>query len=344
MFQVCGTLSGSSSRDSNQETCSPSGDSATGCSLTGGNSSTEPSDLVCGAARHDRSSSSDCNAASTSVSSSLQRNGPMASVGSAKHPDACNACAFYCFTFAGCRHGVDCAYCHLAHESKVRQRRTEWKKDQRQKRKEARQSAKQRIETASLGIGRTRQVAEEHLGKPATSPFQHGTDPIPCQVPVVDRQGVGPAAVTPVFLSTLGDDGSLCDRKALPHSGIEVEWCSYQPSFVAACVGERLELWPPLGLVISGMVFAVAPVLPEGLLLDEFTGRIHGALSNQVPSKSEFCVTAAKPCLNITRVRAALVTIQVKEATRKSLAPSCEVMFGVDPNFDLYHVVQKYSL
>jgi hypothetical protein len=228
--------------------------------------------------------------------------------------------------------------------SKVRQRRTQWKKDQRQKRKETRQSAKQKIETAQLGIWRTGQVSEEHLGKPATTPFQHETDPITCPVPVDDCQGVGPAAVTWVCLSTLGDDGSLCDLKALPHNGIEVEWCSYQPSFVAACVGERLELWPPLGLVISGMVFAVAPVLPEGLVLDEFTGRIHGAVLNHVPTKCEFCVTASKPRLNITRVFAAIVTIQVKQATRKSLAPSCEVMFGVGPNADPYQVVQKYSL
>jgi len=36
--------------------------------------------------------------------------------------------------------------------------------------------------------------------------------------------------------------------------------------------------------------------------------------------------------------------IQVKQATRKSLAPSCEVMVGVGPNVDPYQVVQKYSL
>ena len=49
--------------------------------------------------------------------------GPMASSGSIGHPTTCKPCAFYCFSFIGCRADRDCTYCHLAHISKAKQER-----------------------------------------------------------------------------------------------------------------------------------------------------------------------------------------------------------------------------
>lgn len=66
-------------------------------------------------------------------SPSLQRDGPIANAGSVGHPHECKACAFYCFSLRGCRNGDACTYCHMYHESKLRQRREEWKKSQRDK-------------------------------------------------------------------------------------------------------------------------------------------------------------------------------------------------------------------
>jgi len=64
---------------------------------------------------------------------SLRRNGAMETLGSKDHPD-CKPCAFYCYSLRGCRNGRECPYCHMFHESKLRQRRDEWKKNQREKR------------------------------------------------------------------------------------------------------------------------------------------------------------------------------------------------------------------
>lgn len=64
----------------------------------------------------------------------LRKDGPVENSGSVGHPNDCKPCAFYCFSLRGCRNGAECAYCHLFHESKLRQRREEWKKSQREKR------------------------------------------------------------------------------------------------------------------------------------------------------------------------------------------------------------------
>mmetsp|Transcript_38062 Transcript_38062/g.89081 ORF Transcript_38062/g.89081 Transcript_38062/m.89081 type:complete len:233 (-) Transcript_38062:290-988(-) len=57
----------------------------------------------------------------------LAFNGPSKSKGSVGHPNECKACAFYCFSYGGCRRGEDCDYCHMTHESKGAVKREEWK-------------------------------------------------------------------------------------------------------------------------------------------------------------------------------------------------------------------------
>ena len=54
--------------------------------------------------------------------SSLERDGPLDSVGSVGHPTACTPCTFYCFSRRGCWVDRDCKYCHLFHQS-LKQRR-----------------------------------------------------------------------------------------------------------------------------------------------------------------------------------------------------------------------------
>lgn len=65
---------------------------------------------------------------------SLHRDGPSVSLGSAQHPDECNPCSFYCYSLRGCRNLDGCEFCHQFHESKIRKRRSAWKKAQRAKR------------------------------------------------------------------------------------------------------------------------------------------------------------------------------------------------------------------
>mmetsp|Transcript_147116 Transcript_147116/g.409846 ORF Transcript_147116/g.409846 Transcript_147116/m.409846 type:complete len:271 (+) Transcript_147116:70-882(+) len=60
----------------------------------------------------------------------FQSHGPAQSRGAALHPIDCTPCAFYCFKRRGCAKGEDCAYCHMAHTSRQRQRRDEWKRQQ----------------------------------------------------------------------------------------------------------------------------------------------------------------------------------------------------------------------
>mmetsp|Transcript_671 Transcript_671/g.1465 ORF Transcript_671/g.1465 Transcript_671/m.1465 type:complete len:401 (+) Transcript_671:92-1294(+) len=69
---------------------------------------------------------------------SLKTAGPMESLGSSGHPDNCKPCAFYCFSLCGCRMDRDCNFCHLFHQSRLKQRREEWKRNQRMRRHKAR--------------------------------------------------------------------------------------------------------------------------------------------------------------------------------------------------------------
>jgi len=67
--------------------------------------------------------------------SSLHTRGPQDSIGALLHPNGCTPCAFYCFKKSGCNKGKDCLYCHMTHISKQRAHRTQWKEEQRQKRR-----------------------------------------------------------------------------------------------------------------------------------------------------------------------------------------------------------------
>lgn len=78
---------------------------------------------------------------------SLQRHGPGSSKGSAGHPASCRPCAFYCFSFRGCRAGEGCQFCHQPHRSKLRERRENRKKTHREQRRAIADSARREPET-----------------------------------------------------------------------------------------------------------------------------------------------------------------------------------------------------
>lgn len=80
---------------------------------------------------------------------SLKTAGPMESIGSVGHPDKCKPCAFYCFSLCGCRLDRDCAYCHLFHQSRLKQRREEWKRTQRQRRNKQRPKTSGEVTTTA---------------------------------------------------------------------------------------------------------------------------------------------------------------------------------------------------
>lgn len=94
---------------------------------------------------------------------SLCKDGASANAGSVGHPNDCKPCAFYCFSLRGCRNGVGCSYCHLFHESKLRQRREEWKRQQRAKRGKQRRRPVQEQEEAQEDGRRQETTLQESL-------------------------------------------------------------------------------------------------------------------------------------------------------------------------------------
>jgi hypothetical protein len=77
-----------------------------------------------------------------------------------------------------------------------------------------------------------------------------------------------------------------------------LEFYSHNPSSAVVGVGQHLEIWPPAGVFEKGMVFAVSPDLPQGVMLDQQTGVIHGFPKHPTQGSTSFFVTACKPGVN----------------------------------------------
>lgn len=84
---------------------------------------------------HCSSSDGDKQLEESPVHRTFAQGGEQHSRGSVNHPDACTPCAFYCFRKVGCPSGEGCDYCHMGHESKSRNRREEWKRQQTERRR-----------------------------------------------------------------------------------------------------------------------------------------------------------------------------------------------------------------
>lgn len=102
--------------------------------------------------------------------SSLKKDGPVTTAGSIGHPNECTPCAFYCFALRGCRYSAECSYCHLNHESKLRQRKEEWKRTQRDKRQ--REKKERRADDSSLLEEGSSSQGEVMAQAPASTNYQ----------------------------------------------------------------------------------------------------------------------------------------------------------------------------
>lgn len=96
-----------------------------------------------------------------------------------------------------------------------------------------------------------------------------------------------------------------------PEPDPKLEFYSHNPSSAVVGVGQHLEIWPPAGVFEKGMVFAVSPELPQGVMLDQQTGVIHGFPKHPTRGLTSFFVTACKPGVNVKNVKTSMVNINV---------------------------------
>jgi len=134
-----------------------------------------------------------------------------------------------------------------------------------------------------------RSMANGHSALPTGAP--PGVMSGRCAVPTATTNGQSglPAGVV---------DNLTCGRTS--------EIFSYTPSNVVVEVGQRVELWPPFN-GSRPRLFAVAPELPRGLLIDTHTGLIHGAPQESTYGSVTHFVTSSEP----SAASAALASVQL---------------------------------
>ena len=343
---------------------------------------------------------------------SLKTAGPMESIGSVGHPDNCKPCAFYCFSLCGCRMDRDCAYCHLFHQSRLKQRREDWKRAQRVRRNKQRPSktSSEAVAASSLTPGVLATPAAPGLmpmstaqGTPYPVPEMSnegsGALPVGLLTPLLNASpneatpyvgpevpgtcglsmGASPALATgyaedgasqgedtlegliqQVSMNTallrsllpmlsgvsnanrvaslfaghqaevLNSHGAYATNGQMPvnnihpphslqdnltdllHQGV-IEMFEYVPNSLEVFVGQMLELWPPVSQM-RGCLFAVAPRLPAGVMLDERSGLLHGRPQERTPGQVTYFITACNPQRSPTMVNVALVKLTVNHA------------------------------
>jgi len=96
------------------------------------------------------------------------------------------------------------------------------------------------------------------------------------------------------------------------HQGV-MELFEYVPNSLEVFVGQMLELWPPVSQM-RGCLFAVAPRLPAGVMLDERSGLLHGRPQERTPGQVTYFITACNPQRSPTMVNVALVKLTVNHA------------------------------
>jgi len=188
----------------------------------------------------------------------LHGEGPQFSAGSGGHPEGCTPCTFYCFTRRGCNRGPECRFCHLAHQSKLQQRRETWKKQQREKRKAIRE-----------------RVAME---APPRAAMEAPPRSLPRSLPPSGGKGMAAAmAAVEDMNARIGvvDDGGQAAR---PRSAVPFSYC---PDQVVLTIGQDTEHRPQLAAV--PVQFRLASPLPRGLQLDASSGAIRGAPGAPMP-------------------------------------------------------------
>lgn len=182
---------------------------------------------------------------------SLSRDGPVYSKGSAQHEDGgCKPCSFYCFSHKGCFRGKSCNFCHMFHSSK-----SHMKKDGRAQGYKILSPGDQQHHS---GEGRINS-GESDKNQPRKR--------VSFEVPETVEASMQEESMSSSLSSSMQYPPS--------HDAADSDSFSYLPGEVTVSIGQRLELAPLLD-GLHPRVFATAPELPPGLMIDKYTGVIHG--------------------------------------------------------------------
>jgi hypothetical protein len=106
--------------------------------------------------------------------------------------------------------------------------------------------------------------------------------------------------------------GAANGRGALPANpmtGQTEEFFTYSPGTVNVAVGQPVEARPVLGMALGQYVFAIAPDLPRGLMIDNQTGLIHGIAQEATDGPAKFFVTLVETCS--VKVQIAIVHVNI---------------------------------
>mmetsp|Transcript_56365 Transcript_56365/g.132157 ORF Transcript_56365/g.132157 Transcript_56365/m.132157 type:complete len:442 (-) Transcript_56365:119-1444(-) len=248
----------------------------------------------------------------------LARDGASESVGSVQHPNGCKPCAFYCFSpQSGCRNGLDCVFCHLDHVSRLRKKKEEWKRTQRERRKNGRLKADDDTCWSQDGEAEGDETLDDEEGD-ATSLPQRVASGMPVGQARKAGSGSGlPAGQEQDSEAGLGEPAKakgLKGSKRHPEANSispELNVFAYNPSCAVVAVREGIWMSPPTRMMEEEMIWAVSPELPLGVHLNQRTGLISGSAGQPTTGAVNYFVTACKPATRIEMVSASIVTLNI---------------------------------
>lgn len=201
--------------------------------------------------------------------------GPLKSVGSAKHPDACTACSFHCYSMIGCNRGFDCQFCHMDHPRRRRRRRRGGRK----------QPWAEKDGWASPGSSSEDSPVPGALSQPL-DPSQE-LPPTMWSQQRAPQQAKGPASHIPPagllpLLSSLELLAPLPPPAALSKASEDAEAeqsklkLDYSEAVITVTVGQWRNVLPFVSGPPQLLKFSVWPELPRGIRLDPVNGVISG--------------------------------------------------------------------
>eukprot|EP00931_Biecheleriopsis_adriatica_P022312 TRINITY_DN14376_c0_g1_i2.p1 TRINITY_DN14376_c0_g1~~TRINITY_DN14376_c0_g1_i2.p1 ORF type:complete len:333 (+),score=56.28 TRINITY_DN14376_c0_g1_i2:51-1001(+) len=224
------------------------------------------------------------------VYATLQQSGPEETEGGVGHPDSCTPCTFFCFTRRGCNRGVACKFCHQQHQSKLQLRREAWKKQQREKRKMARDSevlpsraSNMLSATSGIDNGNFRGPPEFVNRQMASSRGELFNAP---RYPASVASSLDVHRVDEAWMDAFRGVGVQP-----PHSAMSAQMpgdsrtvvFTYTPSRVSLTMGQEVVLKPAIfgaSATKSLRFCSLGAPLPRGLFLDPVSGIISGVASS----------------------------------------------------------------
>lgn len=230
----------------------------------------------------------------TQQEATLRCNGEQPTLGSTGHPDECKPCAFYCFSLRGCTRGPECTYCHMYHESKLRQRREEWKRHQRMKHGKA---GHQACDTPVHSIERAASTLTELSERESSQrheQYQMCLSKISSWADAMQDENMHG---TEGGLSTAQEE--MLESTNVLTADSSSHRFAYNLQSCILALGQEVEL-APVGLPNWGthVKLTIRPALPCGLQMDAATGVIKGAAMKETPGADAvvYTVTARFTC------------------------------------------------